>query len=232
MDKTSYNTHTDKNYFFTFEQTQEFEFIYNEIFRDNIYDVDVTNPKLIVDIGAHIGLATMYFRLKYSNSKILAFEPNPYAQKLFLENIDNNHLEKIELIPKAVTNKSGTRDFFIDTKDRWFSNSSLRNKGWDNHQEDLEKIEIDTISFKDILEMNPSIIKLDVEGIEQGLIKNNQENLGKCDFFIIEFHQNENQDLDKMLKIFSRAKFATKVEIDKLNPQLGIIYARNNNHNY
>jgi FkbM family methyltransferase len=222
------NSFNDKNYSYSFQEPREFDFLYKEIFGQAIYKTDCANPKLIVDIGAHIGLASMYFRLIYPNTPIVAFEPNPYNRKLFLENIQMNKIKNIQLRTEAVTNKTGTRDFYIDTKDYWFSTSSLLEKGWDESLE-LERIEVQTISFESILDMNPTIIKLDVEGVEQSLIKNNVENLHKADYIIIEFHQNKQQDLNKILKYLAKAGFTTNTSVDPLNKNLILIHAQKRN---
>jgi FkbM family methyltransferase len=47
------------------------------IFRSKSYDPDIPDfsPKTIVDVGAHIGMASILFALKYPTARIIAIEP-------------------------------------------------------------------------------------------------------------------------------------------------------------
>jgi FkbM family methyltransferase len=47
------------------------------IFKTKSYEPDLTGftPKVIVDVGAHIGMASILFALKYPSAKIIALEP-------------------------------------------------------------------------------------------------------------------------------------------------------------
>ncbi len=51
---------------------------FEEIFEQEIYQFNPRTEKpLIIDCGANIGLATIYFKQQYKKSKVLAFEPDP-----------------------------------------------------------------------------------------------------------------------------------------------------------
>lgn len=49
------------------------------IFRTKSYDPEIPDfrPKTIVDVGAHIGMASILFALKYPAARIIAIEPEP-----------------------------------------------------------------------------------------------------------------------------------------------------------
>ena len=50
---------------FHFVNRKEFEILWRDIFQKEEYKIDLNNPKpLIFDVGAHIGLATIYFKSK------------------------------------------------------------------------------------------------------------------------------------------------------------------------
>jgi hypothetical protein len=46
----------------------------------------LNEPHLIIDGGAHVGMAPLYFSAKYSEAKIYAIEPEPENFKLFARN--------------------------------------------------------------------------------------------------------------------------------------------------
>ena len=84
---------------FHFINREEFEILWKDIFKNEAYKTNLKTPKpLIFDVGAHIGLSTLYFKDRYPQAKILAFEPNPKTAKILKLNIKDNHLENIKVI--------------------------------------------------------------------------------------------------------------------------------------
>jgi FkbM family methyltransferase len=59
------------------------------IFRTKSYDPcrPSFSPKTIVDVGAHIGMASILFALKYPTAKIIAIEPEPSNFAALLRNV-------------------------------------------------------------------------------------------------------------------------------------------------
>ncbi|PLN76818.1 methyltransferase FkbM [Aspergillus taichungensis] len=56
----------------------EARFIYREIFQDHSYGgLDLPSDPLIVDVGANIGLFSLYMKQRHPGAQILAFEPAP-----------------------------------------------------------------------------------------------------------------------------------------------------------
>ena len=51
-------------------------YVLAEVFGEHSYDIPLIRPpKIIVDAGAHIGAATVFFLNRYPNAKVVAFEP-------------------------------------------------------------------------------------------------------------------------------------------------------------
>lgn len=62
-------------------------FLLVEIFRWHIYDAGLAGPvRLILDLGANIGLASVYFAMKYPQATIVAVEPDDANCRLFRQN--------------------------------------------------------------------------------------------------------------------------------------------------
>jgi FkbM family methyltransferase len=53
--------------------------VLREIFQDNVYAAvaGLPPPRVVLDIGAHLGFSSGYFRLAYPNAAILCVEPDP-----------------------------------------------------------------------------------------------------------------------------------------------------------
>ncbi|KAM3547045.1 hypothetical protein ARSEF1564_000086 [Beauveria bassiana] len=66
----------------------EARFIYKEIFGDHCYDVaQLSDPRFIVDVGANIGLFSVYVKKKFPACKIVAFEPAPDTFAVLTKNL-------------------------------------------------------------------------------------------------------------------------------------------------
>ena len=64
--------------------------VYDEIFISKEYDIDLGDPRFIVDAGAHIGLSSVFFACKYPKATIIALEPEPLNFDLLIKNT-NHH---------------------------------------------------------------------------------------------------------------------------------------------
>jgi FkbM family methyltransferase len=61
--------------------------VFKQIFIDHAYDFRVeTQPEVIVDAGANIGLASIYFANRYPYAKIIAVEPEQSNYELLEDN--------------------------------------------------------------------------------------------------------------------------------------------------
>lgn len=205
-----------------YENEREFRGLVREIFRDNTYyfeldpafapvdDKDVDGQKatagkpVILDLGAHIGLSTLYFKKLYPQAKIFAVEPNPHAFEILKTNIEVNHLEDVMVLPVAVSDQTGKRELFLDsTKDKWHSTASFSQKAWDGSDEDNESVQVETVRLQDLVHGPIDFLKLDVEGAEQDILMSSTEALEKINHIIFEYHPvsgNNLQELGHFLK--------------------------------
>lgn len=93
-----------KNQFHLRSKTSDVPTFYQCIF-DKEYDIAFKNdPKVIVDLGANIGLTTVFFKSKYPEAKIIAVEPESSNFEMLKKNIDG--LSNIFPVKSAIWNKS------------------------------------------------------------------------------------------------------------------------------
>tara|TARA_B100001093_G_scaffold488005_1_gene524809 strand:- start:524 stop:1333 length:810 start_codon:yes stop_codon:yes gene_type:complete len=126
--------------------------------------------KIIIDVGAHIGLFSLCAaRNSENNSKIFAFEPAKLNYS-FLENHikRNNFQNKIISFKLLLGNNYEITELF--TEDEVSGKNSISN--YNQKFQNSEKIEQTTIDFfckdKNII---PEIIKIDAEGAELDILK-------------------------------------------------------------
>src|SRR5438067_450203 len=76
---------------------QEFDILWNEIFRVNQYVFSSkTDTPFIIDCGSHIGMSVLYFKRRCPQAQIIAFEPNPQTFQILERNIRQNHLQDVQ----------------------------------------------------------------------------------------------------------------------------------------
>ncbi|WP_248723823.1 FkbM family methyltransferase [Seonamhaeicola sp. ML3] len=142
----------------------------------------------VIDIGANIGYFSQYFfELMKSPKTLLLFEPENKNLTYLRKNIDKHN--SVRIIEKAVSNKSGTANFYVD--DLTGQNNSLlsdykvfdevvKNSGIKNVKK--TKIEVQTITIDSLLEeefksKQPDFIKIDIEGAELLALKGMQKTI-------------------------------------------------------
>lgn len=86
----------------------EANYLYLDVFEHKTYDQGgLCYPRtgLIFDVGAHIGLFSLYARQKTATARICAFEPCPPLFKALQHNTAS--MSEIDLFPVALSNRSG-----------------------------------------------------------------------------------------------------------------------------
>ena len=84
-----------------------------EIFQQNEYSV-LTNrghkgKRTIIDVGANVGLFSLYMKMNYPDSQIFCFEPVPSTFELLRLNTEN--LTEINIFPFALFNEEKKSPF-------------------------------------------------------------------------------------------------------------------------
>lgn len=79
-----------------------------EIFIRRDYDFVARSQRpLIIDGGANIGLATLFFKQRYPKARVLAFEPEPATFAALERNVQENGLDDVTTFPYAIADEDG-----------------------------------------------------------------------------------------------------------------------------
>jgi FkbM family methyltransferase len=159
--------------------------VFNHVFIKLEYNFKpLITPKIIIDGGANIGLSSIYFKNRFPNSKIIAIEPDKENYKIMTKNLslyDNIHLKHSGLWNKKTT--ANVIDKFNNGE--WGMSIEESTLPSNNN--------ITTVTITDIInEFNIDkidLLKLDIEGAEKYLFKDNfAEWLPKVKIILIELH--------------------------------------------
>lgn len=202
-----------------FVDSATFSSMYNEIFEKEIYKFVTPSPTpYIIDGGANIGLATIYFKKIYPNSKIIAFEPDKKIAEIFKKNIISFNFKDVDIIEKGLWNKNDNIQFYSE--------------GTDSGRVQEEKIEgkmcsIPVVSLRTYLNQPVDFLKLDIEGAETVVLEDCRDLLINVKNLFVEYHSfdKEKQTLNLILDIISSSGFRYYMEtvgVSSTNPFIKI----------
>jgi len=185
----------------------------------NFYERDTTNlllnlnPKVFVDVGAHIGRFSVL--LTNENSKVISIEPSKSNYDQLNKNVKLNNLgNKIETVNVACYNKNENKTIYFSLKNE----GQTSFKKTENSRKEIVKVKkLDKICEN--LNLKPEdvdIIKIDVEGFELKVLKGALNILKKGHpLLIIEITDKENK---KSIKAFlKKFGFLNKEILDSRN---------------
>jgi len=179
---------------------------FNQIFINNVYDFNcaVDNP-LIIDAGANIGLAVLFWKQKYPKARIIAFEPSKMAFKSLQKNVKENNLTDVTCINKALSNVEGICQF---TTNEIISGSLNVDKNLSTNYE------VKTTTLGPYLKEKVDFLKIDIEGAEKLIFNDIKDNIAMLNYIFLEYHSflNETQYLSKYLNLFEKNDFRYLIE--------------------
>jgi FkbM family methyltransferase len=175
------------------------------------------NNFIFWDIGANIGLYSIYNSLKNKNSNTICFEPSTSNLRILSRNISINNLgNNIKIFPIPLTNKENK--FLTMNENEFIEGGALNTFGENfnfegkkftsNHKYQLFGTSINYL-LKNNLLAEPDYIKIDVDGIEHLILESANKYLSgkKLKSISIEINENFTKQYQEVLKILSQNKF-------------------------
>ena len=174
---------------------------FEEVFIRGEYSVDVREQHTVVDAGANIGVASVYFCLRYPNARLYAIEPNPNV----LENLKQN----LKAFPRAsvhqcaFTDKDGTIDLHVHPTSSIASSLYSRTK--EEHVVSVPSRTFDTFRNEQGIG-TAGLFKFDIEGAEDKMLRSIKDiNVVRC--YVGEIHpdlmETSLEDIVALLKGFA-----------------------------
>ena len=183
---------------------------------------DFNDSKKIVfwDIGANIGLYSIYAALKHPNIKIISFEPSTSNLRVLSRNISINKLEEKITINQIPLSKDENQHLMLEESkfvEGWSMNTfgaGIDFEGKKIQPENKYKIFGTNINYliKNNILPTPNYIKIDVDGIEHLILEGAKDCLGNSEIksMSIELNENFKDQLNNTLKIMEKYNFKIK----------------------
>lgn len=192
----------------------------DSMFKDTIIDIifnkhiyKLKYPKrdpTIVDIGANVGLTTLYFKKIFPRAKVYAYEPYLPAFTALEENIAiNDYADGVLLFNSAVTKRSFSKKTLYVSDESSLMSSFYKDRIPKAESMKIKKVAVRTVSLRSVLKKveNIDILKINIEGGEYQLVSEILKYSDQIHSFIIGFHRLPNKHpftmLDKLSKKYA-----------------------------
>lgn len=185
-----------------YQNETEYHQLKREIFHQGVYYFETHNPlPYIIDAGAHIGLATLYFKSLFPMARILAIEPNPITRECLETLVFDNNLTDVSIGNFALGTQDGTQTFVLpENNTGWHMAAGLNLSP--ELLEPTRRIPIEVKTLSSLLDQPVDLLKLDIEGMESQVLHEAKDKLSLVKELLIEFHpkaSNTWQDFSKFL---------------------------------
>jgi len=183
---------------------------------------EIKETDTIVDIGAHIGIFSVWAAKFAKKGKVYSFEPFQENFQLLKHNIELNNIKNIETFNLAIAKKEGKMNLFISTNTGGHSIYNLPGH--------TKEIGIQTITLDKIIDQknikNIDFLKMDCEGAEYDILFNcKDKTLSTIKKISMEYHNIDEKFNIKALKNFLESKNFI-VEFKPGFSGVGMLYAK------
>jgi FkbM family methyltransferase len=154
-------------------------------------DLPPVQPRVIYDLGANLGIASLYFWSLFPEAQIYGFEPLP-------ENLEVCGLNYAQLpapsrvFPWAVGQQTGTAMFDCQNDSR---GGRLETSLHDPRLTTVGKLEVQIYSIRDLIQKvglpAPDFVKIDVEGAEYDVLRGLEDHYTGVKWIYLETHGDE-----------------------------------------
>lgn len=144
-------------------------------------------PRVIFDLGGHIGVFSVWVRQLFPQAQVVALEPNPDNYRLLTKNLTENGLEtKTVAIPGAVTATNQEVELFLARH----NNAHSLVRGGESVSD--QSIRVAGHALKSLVAKyapdGDYAFKMDIEGAEYDVLEASREVVARARFVVMEWH--------------------------------------------
>lgn len=186
----------------------------NGLFIYDQYSFLSVRGETVLDIGANIGDSPIYFVMNDAK-KVIALEPFPSLFSIAERNVlENNLKSKITLVQGGYGTESEV--FTVDNESNVYSNVVPSDSG--NVKVVLHSLK----GIRNCFDLNDAVLKMDCEGAEYDIVREDDETLRTFKRIQIEYHHKDPKPIAKRLE---SAGFYVKSDRPIIPNGLGYVYA-------
>ncbi len=154
--------------------------VYDEVFLREEYRFDAGHPHFIIDAGAHIGLASVFFANRYPQATIISLEPNESNFEMLVRN--STGYPNIHPIKAGLWSHSTALKITNPNAETWSFCVTESPEGGD-----VEAVSVSAL-MKQFDMDKIDLFKMDIEGSEIKVLSTNNDWLDHVNALVIELH--------------------------------------------
>lgn len=171
-------------------------YIVNEVFNNKIYNFNIKDECIVIDIGMNIAISTLFMALKPNVNKVYSFEPfkPTYELGIFNINLNKKLKNKIHAYNYGLGESDKKIELFYD-ENNMGGMSTIHSNFRNDHKVTRENIRIKNAAncIKHIIDLNKNkkiVLKIDCEGSEHEILNNlnNRNLLFEVNLIMMEWH--------------------------------------------
>ena len=153
-------------------------------------DIPLRPGDTVIDIGAHLGVVSIYLAKRVPGITVLAYEPVPHVYALLLANLRRNRVHNVKPFNLAVTADGTDVDLVTHASNTGGGTAHLSTVELPGHgRVTAHSVTLDQILETHEIERCP-LLKIDIEGGEYDVLYNTKL-LSRIEHIRGEFHENE-----------------------------------------
>jgi FkbM family methyltransferase len=193
-------------------------YIVNEIWVDQIYTPSqfvIQDGWVVVDLGGHKGVFSVFAATAAKDVKVYAFEPSPENFALLSYNIRLNNLANVKAFNIAVSGECGESVLHLFPDHG--QNTLLQRSN--QHLQPVRDVKVETWSLERVLQAVASpvnLLKMDIEGMEYDVLFScPPEQLEKIERIALEYHEDvvrTSHRVPELIEFLNRHGFSTRLD--------------------
>jgi len=171
------------------------------------FDAGVAAPR-ILDCGANVGLASLFFKRRYPRARLTAYEADPALCELLRANLAGNGAGDVEVQHAAVWSTAGTITFRCEGSDSGMIESLPG--AVDGRSRTVPSIRLrDAIAGERV-----DLLKLDIEGAEDAVLADCEPALERVRAIVMDLHEFDaaSRQAPRVLERLTRCGFTYAID--------------------
>jgi FkbM family methyltransferase len=171
------------------------------------FESAATAPR-ILDCGANVGVASLFFRRLYPSARISAFEADPALFRMLADNMKANGAGAIDVRHAALWTSTGTLTFRCEGSDSGMIDSLPG-------AVDGTSTTVPSLRLRDVLAAEPvDLLKLDIEGAEDTVLEDCEPVLHHVRALVMDLHEFDPavRQTPRVLERLTRAGFSYAID--------------------
>jgi FkbM family methyltransferase len=167
-----------------------------------------TETPRILDCGANVGLASLYFKRLYPQARVTAYEADPSLFAMLDANLARNGAAEVERTHAALWTTNGTLTFQCEGSDSGMIGSLPGAVAG-------RSTAVPSLRLRDVLQQGPiDLLKLDIEGAEDAVLDDCADVLGNVRALVMDLHEFDPavRQAPRVLERLTRAGFEYAVD--------------------